>query len=177
MILDRSVALGTHVALAGTRPAHSFGLPRLDRIVLADSGSIYDVRYTDEYVATLEDGARALAALERKPSRVTVLDFVNPFSAGLGLPPPRGDYSVSQFGRTFDKAHFLPAETALGDAWVVMEPKWRIDPPGTEAFLALYADYLAAHFESAGESRFWRIYVRRDGPAPASTASSSGRTQ
>ncbi|HEX8164713.1 MAG TPA: hypothetical protein VF601_02875 [Beijerinckiaceae bacterium] len=162
MIVDRGVSLGTHVVLAGTKPAHRFALPKLDRIVLADTGSIYDVRYTDEYVATLDDGARALAALGPKASHVVVLDFVNPFSAGLGLAPPRGDYSVTQFERTFDKKHFVPAEAALGDARVVMEPKWRIDPPGTEAFLALYADYLSAHFVSAGESEHWRIFIRRD---------------
>jgi hypothetical protein len=177
MIVDRSVALGTHVVLAGTKPAYRFALPRLDRIVLADTGSIHDVRYTAEYVATLDDGARALTALGPKATRVTVLDFVNPFSAGLGLPSPRGDYSVTQFERTFDRTHFVAAEAALGDAGVVMEPKWRIDPPGTEAFLALYADYLAAHFESAGETEHWRLYVRRDGPSPETTASSAGRTQ
>jgi hypothetical protein len=178
MIVDRSVSLYTHVILAATRPAHRFaGLPRLDRVVLADTGSVWDVRYTNEYVATLEDGARALAALGPKATRVTVLDFVNPFSAGLGLAPPRGDYSVTQFERTFDRKRYVPAETVLGDARVVMEPKWRIDPPGTEAFLALYADYLAAHFESAGETEHWRIYVRRDGPAPETTASSASRTQ
>jgi hypothetical protein len=177
MTVDRGVSLYTHVVLAGTKPAHRFALPRLDRIVLADTGSVWDTRYTAEYAATLDDGARGLASLGPKGTHVTVLDFVNPFSAGLGLPPPRGDYSVTQFERTFDKKHFVPAEKVLGNAQVVMEPKWRIDPPGTAAFLALYADYLAAHFESAVETEHWRIFVRRDAPQPETTASSASRTQ
>jgi hypothetical protein len=172
MIAGRSVALGTHAWLASTRPAHRFALPRLDRIVLAESGSHHDARYTAQYLEIVEDGARALSALEPRPVQVSVFDFVNPFSAGLGLPPARGDNSVNQFGRTFDKQHFVPAEIALGHVQVLLEPtQWRLDPPTADAFRELYADYIAEHFVLARETAFWKIHSRRDGaPTTASTA-------
>jgi hypothetical protein len=176
MIADRAVALGTHAALASTRPAHRFGLHELDRIVLAHTGTVYDVRYTWTYVATLDDGARALASLGPFPGGVVVLDFCNPFSAGLGLPAPRGDYTATQFGRTFDKEHFVPPEIALREAGVVMEPKWQLDTPSVEAFLELYGTYLAENFELSRETEYWKIYLRRP-TAAAPAASQSRRVQ
>lgn len=170
-LVGRAVALATHLALA-TGPAQALPLDRLDRIVLADTGTKFDVEYTASYLATIADGARALAALGVPPSRVAVLDFANPFSVGLGLAPARGDYTVSQLGRTFDEKHFLPPETVLGDAAVVMHPiGWRIDAATADGFLELYRSYLAANFELARETTFWKIYLRRQpGAAPGATA-------
>jgi hypothetical protein len=167
MAIARTTALATHVALASTKPAHRFALPRLDRIVLADTGTVHDATYTTKYVETLDDGARALSALGAKASHVTVLDFVNAFTAGLGLPPPRGDYSVSDYERTFDRTHHLPAETVLQDARIVMEPKWPLDPVGLKAYLELYAPYLASHFALVRETPSWRIYARQDAAVPS----------
>jgi hypothetical protein len=165
MIFDRGLALATHVVVASTSPAQRFELPRFDRIVLSDAGTASDAAYTAAYVKTLDEGARLIRDRSPQSASIAVLDFVNPFSAGLGAPAPRGDYSVSQFGRTFDMKHHLPAEVVLGDARVVMEPKWALDPPGLEAFLKLYAAYLAANFEWRGETESWRIYLRRDANA------------
>jgi hypothetical protein len=163
MILDRAVAHGSHAVFASTRPAHRFPLPRLDRIVLID-GSSYDATFTATYLTTLADGAQALSA--GSPSDpVVVLDFVNPFSVGLGRPAPRGDYGVSQFDRTFNMTHLLPAEITLREAQIVMVPKWPLDTQSVGAFLALYEPYLSANFQSAPETEFWRIYARRD-PMP-----------
>jgi hypothetical protein len=167
MAIGRTIALATHVALASTKPAHRFALPRLDRIVLADTGTVHDAIYTMKYVETLDDGARALSALGAKASHVTVLDFVNAFTAGLGLPPPRGDYSVSDYERTFDRAHHLPAEIVLQDARIVMEPKWPLDQVGLKAYLELYAPYLASHFALIRETQSWRIYARQDAAVPS----------
>ena len=157
----RAVALGTHLWLASTKPAHRFALPRLDRVILAETGTAYDTEYSAKYAATLEDGARALA-LTTSRGPVVVLDFVNAFSVGLGYLPAQGDYLVSMFGRTFDMDHFLPAEIVLKDARVVMEPKWSLDPPATDAFLKLYAAYLEKNFVETESSLYWRIYRRRD---------------
>lgn len=178
-LAGRAIALATHLALA-TRPAQALPLDRLDRVVLADTGTKFDVEYTASYLATIADGARALAALGPPPSRVAVLDFANPFSVGLGLAPARGDYTVSQLGRTFDKTHFLPPETVLGDAAVVMYPiGWRIDAATADGFFELYRPYIEAHFELARETPFWKIYLRRQPGAPpgATAAGPTGTRQ
>ena len=130
-LVQRAVALGTHLWLASTKPAHRFALPRLDRVILADTGTAHDAEYSAKYAATLDDGARALA-LTSSRGPVVVLDFANAFSVGFGYLPAQGDYLVSMFGRTFNMDHFLPAEIILKDARVVMAPKWSLDPPGTD---------------------------------------------
>ena len=121
-------------------------------MILADTGTAHDAEYSAKYAATLDDGARALA-LTTSRGPVVVLDFANAFSVGFGYLPAPGDYLVSMFGRTFNMNHFLPAEVILKDARVVMEPKWSLDPGGTDAFLKLYAAYLAKNFvETEGSS-------------------------
>jgi hypothetical protein len=160
-VAGRAAALGTHLWLAGTKPAHRFALPRLDRVILAETGTAFDTEYSAKYAATLDDGAGALA-LTTSRGPVVVLDFANAFSVGFGYLPAQGDYLVSMFGRTFDMDHFLAAEITLKHARVVMAPKWSLDPPGTDAFLNLYAAYLAKNFVETEGSLYWRIYRRRD---------------
>ena len=130
-------------------------------MILAETGTAHDAEYSAKYAATLDDGARALA-LTTSRGPVVVLDFANAFSVGFGYLPAPGDYLVSMFGRTFNMNHFLPAEIILKDARVVMEPKWSLDPGGTDAFLKLYAAYLAKNFVETEGSLYWRIYRRRD---------------
>ena len=175
-IANRAAALGRHAALAGTRAPHAFALPHLDGIVLAESGPPSDAAYTAQYAATLDDGARALQDLGAT-GPVAVLDFVNPFSLGLNLPPARGDNSVNTYGHTFIRATALPPETMLGDVRVLMDPKWAIDPETSKAYRELYAAYLDEHFGLVRETAFWRIYGRRDGSARTSTAGRPDRTR
>ena len=42
-----------------------------------------------DYLASIQEGAQALASLDRPPRSVFVLDHTNPFSAGLGFTPAR----------------------------------------------------------------------------------------
>ena len=174
-VAGRAVALGTHLWLASTKPAHRFALPRLDRVILAETGTADDTEYSAKYATTLDDGAGALA-LTTSRGPVVVLDFANAFSVGLGYLPARGDYLVSMFGRTFDMEHFLPVEIILKDARVVMAPKWSLDPPGTDAFLKLYAAYLEKNFIETEGSLYWRIYRRRD-DAEAAISQTGGQNR
>ena len=99
---------------------------------------------------------------------MSVLDFTNPFSVGLGLPLPRGGNSLNGFGHTFNESSHLPAESMLGDVHVVMDPKWHIDPRTSATYHALYRSYIAANFQIVRETEFWTIYARRG------TASATG---
>lgn len=129
-----------------------------------------DVRYTQlwnprpdayayRYVASFGNGARALAALGTPPERIVNLDFANPFSAGLGVAPPRGDSSWLHWNRNVSEATHLPAEDLLGDAEVVMVPKTGINAP---PLFDLYRPYLDEHFGPPRESEQWTIFVRDD---------------
>jgi hypothetical protein len=152
-----AIALGLHVAAASVRPVATFALPKFDRIRLVDFGTHWDFGFFTTYGRTLEDGERALARLGPNPGPVFVLDFVNPFTAGLGLTPARGDSPWHHFERTFDKQHFIPAESLLADVRVVMQPKVSVEEGTAQALREIYAPYLEAHFEFAEETEFWRI--------------------
>jgi hypothetical protein len=122
------------------------------------------------YLASLGDGAQALANLGAKAEHVHVLDFVSPFSAGLSLAPPQGDSTWHHWGRTVNEQHHLPAEALFRDVRVVMEPKWPVEVSTAEGLRQIYAAYLAEYYELEEETADWKIYVPRE---PAETVSRS----
>lgn len=146
-------AVGLHAVLATRRSGEEFGLPRFKGLRLVDLwGGDYEL--AAKYLASLDDGARALESLGPEAAHIFVLDFVTPFSAGLGLEPPRGDVSWYHYGRTFDRDHFIPPEELLRDVRVVMEPKF---PIGGQGLPEVYGAYVAKNFEMVRETEFWRL--------------------
>ena len=168
-IAHSAIALGLHVVAASARPVATFGLPKFDRIRLVDFGTNWDFGFFTTYARTLEDGARALARLGPDPGPVFVVDFVNPFTAGLGLKPPRGDSPWHHFERTFDRRTFIRAESLLADVRVIMQPKVSVEEGTAQALREIYAPYLEAHFEFAEETEFWRIFRLKQAQGVAST--------
>jgi hypothetical protein len=170
-MVHNGAALGLHAALASTRYGQPLPLPNFDRIRLAKLWSDDDYPSFARYLSSLEDGARALASLDEVPSRVVVLDFVGPFSAGLGLEPPRGDSTWHHWGRTMNEVHHLPPERLFADVRVVMDPKWPVESWTADGLRQIYADYLAQRYELAQETTDWKVYVVRQAPDPHETAS------
>jgi hypothetical protein len=169
-LIERSVALGTHVAFALRPPARDLGLPRFNTARLTTIGSAEDLRFSLTYIATLEDGARALAAVEPRPSHVFVIDFVNPFSAGLGLEPPRGDSSWHHTGRTFNDETFIAPEELFRDVRVVMDPKVPVEGATYNDLRRIYGDYIDTNFKLVRETECWRVRVARTPIAPPAAA-------
>jgi hypothetical protein len=161
-IVHCALALGLHAALAGARAGQPFGPGPLARISLPRLWSSDQYDFSARYLASVQDGARALSRLP-SPSHVLVLDFANPFSAGLGLAPPRGDSSWLHWGRNVDDAHHLPPEELFRDVRIVMEPKWGIN---VEPLRRLYGDHIAAHFDTVRETSDWTLHVARPRPRP-----------
>jgi hypothetical protein len=157
------LALGLHAGLAATRAGESFGLPRFDRIRLALLWAPGDHAFSTGYLASIRNGARVLSSLP-EPKHVSVLDFANPFSAGLGLPPPRGDNAWLHWGRNVNAEHYLPPEQLLGSVRLLMEPKWGIN---NIPLSHLYGDYIRAAFEPIRETEFWVVHLRRAAEATA----------
>ena len=171
--IQHAAALGLHAALAATKQGLAAPMPNFDRVRLAQLWSEGDYPLFSRYFASLDDGARALASLEGPSGKVLVLDFVGPFSAGLGLKPPYGDSTWYHWGRTINEENYLPARAVLHDVQIVMEPKWPVEVATAEGLRRLYADYLAEHFELARETADWRIHVLR-GPPEETVSRSSG---
>ena len=171
--IQHAAALGLHAALAATKQGLAAPMPNFVRVRLAQLWSEGDYPLFSRYFASLDDGARALETLESPSGKVLVLDFVGPFSAGLGLKPPYGDSTWYHWGRTINEENYLPARTVLHDVQIVMEPKWPVEVATAEGLRRLYADYLAEHFELARETADWRIHVLR-GPPEETVSRSSG---
>jgi hypothetical protein len=115
-----------------------------------------------KYLETLQEGARALFEIDPKPANVFVFDFINPFSAGLGLPPARGDSSWQHWERNFDETHFMPPEKLFEDVRIVMDPKWSVEEYTTNGLRLVYGEYLAANFDLVRETEHWKLYAARE---------------
>ncbi|HEV2557330.1 MAG TPA: hypothetical protein VGU45_01765 [Microvirga sp.] len=153
------LALGLHAGLAVARAGETFGLPRFDQIRLAQLWTPGDHQFSTRYLASIREGARALEGLPEKPEAVAVLDFVNPFSAGLGLKPPRGDSAWLHWGRNVSTEHHLPGEELFGNVRFLLEPRWGINNlPLSE----LYGPHIRQAYEPVIETASWTVHLRRD---------------
>jgi hypothetical protein len=165
--VQNGMALLLHTGLSLTQQGDPIALPGFAgvRLVQLSNEGLY--RNFSRYNQSLVDGVTALASLEVPAERVVVFDFVGPFSAGLGLAPPRDDSPWYHWGRTLDDEVFPPASEILADAEVIMEAKWPIEVWTANGMRRVYADYLDSNFTLARESGDWRIYVRNPSRADA----------
>lgn len=169
-----ALATGLHSLQALARAGDPIPLPsyadvRLVRLWTEGPYPMF-VRYNE----TLRDGADALADIEGA-ERVLVLDFVGPFTAGLGLEPPRGDSTWYHWDRTIDGDHHPAPSSFFGNARIVMDPKVPIERWTAEGLRRIYADALATRYRLIAETEFWRIYAERDSGV-ASASSRPSRT-
>lgn len=169
-ILHGFLALGWHTILATAQAGRSFDLPRFAGIRLISPWLSDEKTLMHVYLDSIEEGARALESLPERPRKVAVLDFANPFSAGLDLPPPRGDSAWLHWHRNIDEHHFIPPEQYFADVEILMLPKWGINSAPLDE---LYRPYIDASFEPVRESQGWTIY-RHKRREIAAKAPSSG---
>lgn len=170
-IVHMAATLGLHAGLAAAGSGTAVPLDRFRDIRLAELWTGGETPAFRRYFDSLADGAQALRDLDESPERVLVLDFVNPFAAGLGLPPASGDGTWYHWDRTINDAHHLPAERLFRDVRIVLEPKSPIEHWTAAGMRQLYSAYLDEHFALAWETADWKLHVAR--PSPSETA---GRT-
>ncbi len=161
------MALCVHTTAATLRLGEPFGLPRFDGLRLTTLWVPGARSFMTAYLDSIQEGGRLLSELPFKPEHVSVLDFANPFSAGLGLPPPRGDNAWLHWGRNVNDTHFLPPEQLLGNVTVLMEPKWGIN---NIPLSKLYGNYIREVFEPVRETDLWTVHRRRENKALSRSA-------
>ncbi|MFU0504423.1 hypothetical protein [Pseudaminobacter sp. NGMCC 1.201702] len=169
--VQNGLSLGLHTGLAASRQGDEIPLRNFEGIRLARMWSDGAYPRFTRYIETLRDGAGALASLP-DPNRVMVLDFVGPFSAGLGLQPPRGDSTWYHWGRTLNGQNF-PPEEIFADVQIVMEPKSPLERRTANGMWQIYGAYIAAHYQLARETAFWRIYLAKSSGVDAAPRHSS----
>ncbi|HEX2146909.1 MAG TPA: hypothetical protein VHG11_04570, partial [Pseudorhizobium sp.] len=146
-----------HAALATTGAGTPVGLPFLGELrTLKPEGG--GAPFIARYLESIESGGDLLQSLPERPERVLVLDFANPFSAGLNLRPPRGDSAWLHWGRNVNEATHLEPDEMLGDVEIVMIPKIGINSLPLQQ---VYGPYITRNFVRLKETNEWTVYQRR----------------
>lgn len=165
LILPASIGnianLGLHAAYALGGGGEQIPLPKYEGITLVRTFGPGAFERFRRYNGTMVDGRAALEALDPPAERVAVMDFANPFSAGLGLTPPKGDYPWYHWGRTINAVDFPPAEQIFANADIVMQPKAPIERFTGRGMADLYAGYLREHFRPVADTGDWIVYRRQ----------------
>ncbi len=149
--MGMTFALGQRVLL---HHMMGFDMPRLSGFTTGPE---------DEWYAEMvNDGVPLVEKFRRPKDTLMSLDFTNPYSYGLGMPPAHGGTPVFQFGTTFNDRFRPSPEFLMGSADLVAVPKKASDPTLDDNVPRIYGPYLQSHYHEIGESRDWRLY-RRDG--------------
>lgn len=114
------------------------------------------------YVSYVNDGILLLEQHYGPGDTVMSLDFTNPFSFALGIPPARGGATFLQFETDFDDLHHPAPEWLLGGATLVMQPFIYSDGSLQDSVPRIYGPYLAARYHMIGQSLQWKLYRRND---------------
>jgi hypothetical protein len=153
-ILSAIASLGTAqwVKMHSVRAAPKFEAPALRQFV--------PVKDYTAYTGFVNDGFRLLQQYRKPGERVMALDFSNPFSYGLGIPPAPGGSANLAYDGSFNAAHKVSPERLFGAADLVMVPKFFTEPGLKAAVPAIYGPYLESHFRLVGTSSVWKLYRR-----------------
>lgn len=162
-VFHHTTVLTRHAWLAMTNAGTSLQLPNLEDLRLVGPGASSKT-FMNRYHESIASGGKLLQSLTPPPERVVVLDFVNPFSAGLGLRPPAGDSAWLHWGRNVDEKTHIPPQALLSDAEIVMIPKIGINSVPLQQ---LYGPFISREFDLVQESDTWIVYRKQETGDPA----------
>jgi len=140
-----------------------FDSPRLRPLVLYDVPAADVDHFSNgrEYVSSLNDGMRLIAANSAPSEKVATLDMFNPFAYALDREPIRGGIAAAAYRYTLDDIHHPSPARFFGDAVVVMVPKFPATPPiFFDGYARIYAPVIERDFHLAAESARWKLYRR-----------------
>jgi hypothetical protein len=140
-----------------------FESPRLHSLVLYDAPPHDIDTYSNgrEYVASLNDGMRLLAAHTRPVDKVATLDMFNPFAYALDREPIQGGIAAAAYRYTLDDRNHPSPDRFFGDAAVVMIPKRPASPPlFYDGYRKIYEPAIEREFRLEAESPRWWLYRR-----------------
>lgn len=129
-----------------------------------DSKTISDllaIEGSSNYPVMINDGLSLLRPYISKDSRILALDFANPFSFALELPPPKGDALWWHYHHTFSEASFPEATKVFRDVNLVIIPKQSDEGSSASKYMKkIYGNYLQKNFQEQDNSQFWTLWTR-----------------
>ena len=108
------------------------------------------------YVASLQEGSRAIAEACGPAARVFTANFVNPFPAILDLPEGGGITFVQPGMQMSAQSHITP-ERLFSGIDCVMIPKLPVALDSRELLLKIYNSYLDQHYVLAKQTNYWTV--------------------
>jgi hypothetical protein len=178
MVLMQIVGLGYGLIESRANPdppgVLRFESARLHPLVLYDiaSGDIDKFSNGREYVSSVNEGIRLLAAHTRPGDKITTLDMFNPFAYALGREPIQGGIAAAAYRYTLDDRHHPSPARFFADAAVVMAPKYPASPHlFYDGYRKIYEPALEKEFRLEAESSRWWLYRRAAGQDASSAAS------
>ena len=145
-----SLAAGQWLSVHSVRAAPRFEAPALRQFV--------PVGAETSYTGFVNDGFELLKRNRRAGETVMSLDFTNPFSYGLWIPPAPGGSTNLQYKGSFDEKHKVSPAKLFGAADLVIMPKTFSDDTLQDTVPRIYGPYLQAHFRMVAGSRQWTLY-------------------
>lgn len=122
--------------------------------------------FQSEYIFAVGEGLEALKRLAPAGKSVVVLDFANPFSFALQLPPPRGDAFINHVDRLLSRGRPIAADDYLSSATFVMIPHVPVEAATVQYLLDIYGPYLERDFRPADRTQYWTVLRRVDEENP-----------
>jgi hypothetical protein len=119
------------------------------------------IENSSDYPLTINDGLDLISPYKSKNSRILALDFANPFSFALELPPPTGDALWWHYRHTFSETYFPEATKVFRDVNLVIIPKESEEGSFASKYLQkIYGNYLKKNFQEQDNSQFWTLWTR-----------------
>jgi hypothetical protein len=148
-----AAVLSNKLKLASSPPSQ-----QLDSKTMSDLLVVEDAA---DYPAMINDGLRLLRPYVVKDSRILALDFANPFSFALELPPPTGDALWWHYRHTFNEESFPEATKVFRDVNLVIIPKESEEGSHASEYLQkIYGNYLQKNFQEQDNSQFWTLWTK-----------------
>ncbi len=149
-----SAAMSNKLKLTATSQSQQLQSKTMsDLLVVAESS---------DYPPMINDGLSLLRPHISKDSRVLAMDFANPFSFALELPPPKGDALWWHYRHTFNQTTFPEPEKVFQEVNLVIIPKQSDEGSSASEYMQeIYGGYLHKHFIEQDNSQFWTLWTKR----------------
>jgi hypothetical protein len=114
-----------------------------------------------DYVSAVQAGVQVLSEIAKPGDTVQVLDFSNPFSFALGLPPPKG--GALWWHATFNMSpeRLIILARGVTAACIVMYPHIAYVPIGRDLLFSAVKQDLDVNFYIIHQDEYWNIFMNR----------------
>ena len=144
-------------------PANTLALDHWDHLYIMRGAADHVTGEIGSNFAQRINGALHLLAKNHLlTNTVGCVDFVNPFPMMLNVAPPPGAPVWSDLHNTFDEHQYIPPEEYFTNCPVVLIPTASNSHDTVIALLAIYDNYLHAHYSMIDQDSCW--YLLKQNP-------------